>query len=271
MHPIEAYEKFMSENVGIPILSLDDAEFFEAEDASGKSRPRRYAFVAGVIVDVKKNQVGDFHKGDLPDEEERARMHWGQQYANVNIEDPSGTQRRIKFDWDVFEHYRDLIEGGPGTPLIALVLLNKQFGTCRASFAIDLEGYRQKVAKEEPLTMFEKLVRGDHPSKVAQWATKALKREARGEFSRSQAPHAVGIVTHVRTKLDKRGNLMGWFGLAGEADFVEVICFGSDWSEIEKAIKPGRFIYARLKRQQDRGSSYSYLFAGTLKKLKQKD
>jgi DNA polymerase-3 subunit alpha len=270
MHPIDAYEKFMNGNVGVPITALDDEEFFEIEDGS-KTKVRRYAYVCGVIVDVKKSQVGDFHKGEIPDEEERVKMRWGLQYANVNIEDASGKQRRIKFDWDVFENYRDLIEQGPGTPLIALVLLNKQYESCRVSFAIDLEAYRQAASAGEEFSAFEKLVRGDHPSKLAQWAKKSVKAEVRGEFSRRALPHAAGIVTHVRTKFDKRGNLMGWFGLAGETDFVEAICFGSDWPDIEKAVKPGRFLYVRLKRQQDRGDSYSFLFNGTLKRLEQKN
>jgi len=251
MHPIEAYAPFIEKHVKREFTALDSSQLFTEKDGK-RSVDRKFAFICGVIIDVKKNQVGDFHKGEPPDEIERARMRWGKQYANVNIEDPSGVQRRIKFDWDTFEDYRDLVEGGPGTPLIALCVLNKRYQSCRVSFAIDLEDFRERVSSGSGFTIWQDVIRGEHPLLTRKWKNENTRLKA-------IAPKPIpiggdvfdmfGIVSHVRTKPDKRGQEMAWFGLVGVQYAVEVTVFGSDWENRKETIKPGKVLRVYAERQ----------------------
>lgn len=247
-HPIDAYSSTFC-HLHIKIADMSSESYFKDYDGIGH-------YIAGVIVEVKYNQIGDFHTGTLPTEEERAQQFWGARYANVNIEESSGKQNRVKFDFDIFDANRALIDKGVGTPVVVRVTASAFTQTCRAQFAIDLQQIRERLKTGDELGLWEKIVSGRHPAKEYPWKNpEKVKAILRNEaFYRDGIGLYTGVVTNVRLKYDKRGNKMAYFHLIGATaqKSVEVMCFSSVWEEIEAFCKPGRLIRAELVSKPDR-------------------
>lgn len=260
-HPIDAYESFITSKVKAPITEMDNEGYWQDFDGKGH-------FIAGVIVEVKYNQIGDFHTGPMPSDQERQQQFWGARYANVNIEERSGKQNRVKFDHDVFDANRHIIDKGLGTAVLAHVTASEFTQTLRAQFAIDIEDCRKRYRADELRTQWEMIVMGTHPAKVYPWKDDATRkaRITNDRFWKSQTGGVfVGVVTNVRLKYDKKGGLMAYFGLiGGDLRFTEVTCFASMWVQIRKAVQPGKLIKIELERQPDtwRRKGLSTMFNG---------
>lgn len=270
-HPIDAYADFMARHVKVPIADMSHEDFWKNNDGKG-------VFIAGVIVEVKYNQIGDFHTGDLPSEHERAMQFWGKRYANVNVEDPGGTQNRIKFDIDVFDDMRPIIDAGVGTPVVVHASVNDKFQNMRAHFAVDLEKYRKKLEERVKLDVWESILNGQHPVATYPWKKSSRKRRisnelfknyasgSNGNKSKGEPPVSrwmTGVVTHVRLKYDKRSKLMAFFGMLGsDGYYVDTLCFASSWdAEVRKAVKAGAPLKIQLERQWDsRAKRWSLIF-----------
>lgn len=269
-HPIDAYKKFMERAVGVPLEEMSDENYFKDFDGKGH-------YIAGVIVEVKYNQIGDFHTGELPSEGERARMFWGKRYANVNIEEASGKQNRVKFDHHIFDAFRPLIDKGVGTPVIAHVTASNFTQTLRANFAVDLEAYRAE-RDGVPKTLWEFLVAGKHPAATYRWKSDEAKKErtTNRKFKKSVGGAVFcGVVTHVQRKYDKRGGLMAIFGMLDASGFfVSVLCFASVWIQAKSVVKPGRLLKIALHKRPDRRTSVGwscFYEGGQIKWLKKAD
>ncbi len=260
-HPIDAYESFITGKVKAPITEMGDEDYWKNFDGKGH-------FIAGVIVEVKYNQIGDFHTGPMPSDQERREQFWGARYANVNIEERSGKQNRVKFDHDVFDANRHIIDKGLGTAVLAHVTASEFTQTLRAQFAIDIEDCRTRYRADKVRTQWEMIVMGAHPAKVYPWKDETLRkaRITNDRFWKSQNGGVfVGVVTNVRLKYDKKGGLMAYFGLiGGDLRFTEVTCFASMWLQIRPAIQPGKLIKIELARQPDtwRRKGLSTMFNG---------
>jgi DNA polymerase-3 subunit alpha len=258
-HPIDAYESFMKRSVRAPIVDMSSETFFKDFNNKG-------CFIAGVIVEVKYNQIGDFHTGALPSEEERAMQFWGARYANVNIEDRGGKQNRVKFDFDVFDSFRPIIDSGVGTPVIAHTTVSDFTGTLRAQFAVDLAMYKRNVQEVKELSIWEMIVGGRHPAKSYPWPDAETRKERilnRKFFAAKYGGVFVGVVTNVRPKYDKNGGLMANFGLiGGDGRFIDVVCFASVWGQVSNYIKPGRLMKMDIDRKPDRIRGWSHFFSG---------
>lgn len=259
-HPIDAYQDFIEKNVHVPIESMGEDDFFKRND-------NKAVYVAGVIVEVKYNQIGDFHTGELPSEEERAKVYWGSRYANVNVEDASGVQNRIKFDIDVFDEMRPLIDAGIGTPVVVHAIANNKFENLRADFAVDLETYRKKIEAGDELSLWEKLIAGTHPAMTRKWKKKSTKKKrtehAWVDDKSSPGDVFCGVVTHVRLKIDKAGREMAFLGLLGADRHIEVICFGSHWAEAKETFQAGNLIVAAIEKQRDsRRKGWAFFYNG---------
>lgn len=265
-HPIDAYSDFIDKHVGVKLDPMGADDFWETHDTKDVGG----FFVCGVIIEVRLNQVGDFHQGVEPDEAEKARMGWGRQYANINLEGSDGKQRRIKFDWDIFDEYRHIvIDRGKGTPCIVHVSGNAQFESLRAHFVIDVEEYRKKTISGESLSYWEAIVSGRHPSLDYPFKTKRkrehacyslekIRREAGAVARKRQRGDIVhftviGVVTHVREKLDKRNALMGFFGILGIDGYIDSLCFGSIWPQVRKHLKSQSLVQIELEYNRGQG------------------
>jgi DNA-directed DNA polymerase III PolC len=264
-HPIDAYNDFMTKYVSVDIADMGDENFFKDYESKG-------CFIAGIIVEVRYNQIGDFHSGTPPSEEERRRMFWGARYANVNIEGASGKQNRTKFDIGIFDRERPLIDSGIGTPLIAHVGTNVKFENMAAHFAVSLAGLRAKLASGIETTVFEDIVMGNHPAKTYPWkdAETAKARITNERFKKSKFGGIfVGVVTHVRLKYDKNGNLMAFFGVIGaDNTFIDVIAFASVWEYARKVVKDGRLLMLEVEKKPDSFRGWAHFCGHKVKWLK---
>jgi len=262
-HPMDTYKDFLNKNVKIKIADMSAGDFYERNDG-------RIVLVGGTIVEVKLNQIGDFHTGRLPTEEERERMFWGKRYANVNIEDIGGVQNRIKFDWDVYPGMRPVIELGLGAPVLVMASVNAKFENMRAFFAVDLEGMRKKLISGKPLGMWESIVTGNHPVKHIKAKSDAVKRAMWTNKYYRMSPKGGpfwGVVTNIRLKYDKRGQLMAFFGLIGGNGFmIDVICFASQWEFVKTVISVEQVLKIEIGRSRERGRGVSHIFNGGLVK-----
>lgn len=258
-HLVDAYKDFIGREVAVPLVSMSDEDFFKNHD-------QKNIYVYGVIVKVKYNQIGDFHTGDLLTEEERERNSWGARYASVDVEDAGGAQNRIKFDVGIFDEMRPIIDSGAGTPVIVCANVNARYSNLRANFAIDLESYRKKVITKKALNCWEKIIQGEHPVLVYPWKTDSLrKRRIENEIAKAdlyrQGPYC-GVVTQVKTKIDKRDQEMAFFNLAGVNEQIDIVCFGSHWNSVKDKIKMGNLIVMGVEKQPDKYRGVSYLCLG---------
>jgi len=263
-HPVDAYSKFMDEFLKVPIADMSSDTFVE-------DYANRNCFVAGMVVEARYNQIGDFHTGKAPTEEEKQWMFWGKRYANVNVEDRGGKQNRFRFDIDIFEDFRELIDKGIGTPMIvhALglpVLHGALRAQLRAQFAVDLEAFRKRVRGGESLNLWERILVGRHPAWDYPWKDERTREARTSNAAFWEAKHNgmfTGVVTNVRLKYDKNHRKMAFFGLlAADLRFVDVIAFNSSWGEIQTAVKTGRLITIQLEGKRDHYRGFSHFYDG---------
>lgn len=262
-HPLDAYRDFMAEHIGVPLTPFDAQSMAELDNES--------IYVAGLILDARVQQIGDFHTGDLPTELERKQMFWGARYANLNLECDSGQTFRVRFDFDIFDAHRELIEAESGTPIIVHATVDAKYNRLRAHFAVDLERYRVAVRAGDERSFWGRLVAGEHPSRDYPWPSLdiAKKRRFNTRVSRTGSGVFTGIVTHVRLKFDKNGEEMAFFGLLGERGFINVIAFASQWCAIRKIVKRGRLLSMPVERLTDSERGIAYFFnGGTVRHLK---
>jgi DNA polymerase III subunit alpha len=269
-HPVDAYRSFLKRQVKIPMPNASDPEFL-------KKYHRKAALIAGIVVDVEYNQIGDFHSGRAPDEEERKRIFWGLPYANVTIEARGGEQHRVRFDIEIFDEYRPIIDRSVGKVLLIFSTVSDSLGTrakLGARFAMDLETFRTKVnSATEELTIWEKIVSGEHPSKNVKWKTEQAAAERwdnRHFVGKKRSGVFCGVVCYVKPKYDKRGQLMAFIGLIdGAGNYVEALCFAHIWKEAQGHIKMGRLLKLPLKYEHDKERGGTYFFSGgTIKRLR---
>ncbi len=269
-HPIDAYSDFLEEHVIYKIPAMGDDDYWKANH--GKT-----VLIAGTIIFVKLNQVGDFHTGALPSAESRQRMYWGKRYANVNIEDGSDKQNRFKFDWDIYARERNNIELGVGAPLLVLASANAKYENMRARFSVNLEALRKKIVAGEELDIWERIITGKSPvAQIAKGKPAKVRRSIweNRKYRSADAGEKVymyGVITGIRLKYDKKKNEMAWVGLVGgDGHFQEITVFGSMWSQLRGKVRPGMMVRVLVKKSKDSYSSsgFSAIFEGAIKRYK---
>lgn len=257
-NPLDAYQKFIEKTIGVPIQKIDDDDFWIDMD-------QKDVFVAGVILDSKTNRIGDFHAGELPSEEERKKQFWGHRYGNVNFEGWSGNKFRARFDIDIFESHREILEAGSGTPVILHGTVDTRYQRIRVHFAVNLEELRQKKRDGKEIDFWERIVCGEHPVKDYPWknSTVEMNRRTNQKFlSNRHGGIFTGIVTHVRLKFDSKGREMAFFGILGEDQYIDVICFSSIWCDIRKAVTRCKLISIEIDKVADKERGIGYFFNG---------
>lgn len=256
-HPLDAYQGFIDDHVKVKLTKVGE-DIWSTHDG-------RSIYCAGLILDQRIHQVGDFHAGDLPSEEERRKQFWGMRYANVNVEGAGGMNFRVKFDIDIFEAHREIVEGDAGTPVIVHASVDGKYNRLKAHFAIDLERYRQAVRGGGEVDFWAQLLSGDHPARDYPWknSEQAQKCRSNSRFLGSKSGGMfTGMVTHVRLKFDSKGREMAFFGLLGERGYVDVIAFSSVWAGVRKAVKRGRLLSMQIDKIADKERGIGYFFNG---------
>jgi len=235
-HPMVPYQDMLTKTLAPDWVSMSDETLFD----------RRSGFLNGIIVEVKYNQIGDFHTGQLPDEDEKRRRRWGARYANINIEDLSGKNNRVKVDVDTFDVHRPIIDKGIGTPVAFHASIDGKWKSIRVHFMVALDVLRKKLDACEPLDVFERLlVRGRNPLKA--YTKGDIERKVKD--SKHSLIDVVGVVTHLNVKPDKKLNDMAFFGLLGYRGYIDVLCFASSWDVFQGKFEPGDIVSVRLERR----------------------
>lgn len=263
-HPIDAYKEFIERVIKFESADMSSDSFFD-------DHGEKPTFITGVILEVKYNQIGDFHTGAAPTEDEKKEMFWGARYANVNIESEGGKQNRCKFDFDIFDEHRPTIDAGVGTPVMVHVIPNSKFQNLRAQFVVNLAQLRERMKDCRALNVWERIVTGTHPALSYAWKDKDARHRAVTNEKFKASPIGgvvVGVVTNVRLKYDKNGNLMAFFGLIGaDGFFIDVIAFSSIWEYVGRAIKQGYLVKCIVEKKPDRMRGWSYFCGEKVKVL----
>jgi DNA polymerase III alpha subunit len=201
---------------------------------------RRTGWVWGRVIETKYNQIGDFHNGPEPSEESKLKMGWGKRYANLNIEDRSGRNQRVKIDVDMFEQFRDIIDRKTAT-VAAHVSLNPQYHSMRASFIVDIDELAMKIKREDELEVFE----------LALWRGWDMGGSS-GAKIKDSTVIVMALVARCYVKFDKKGNEMAFLTLIC-ADGIDrdVVCFASSWPRFKNKIKQGQVRRFVLKRDKN--------------------
>jgi DNA polymerase-3 subunit alpha len=259
-HPVEAHLKTIGRHIAVPIVTMDGDDFFKRYNNSG-------VYVFGMLVEIKYNQIGDFHTGKMPTEVEKRRMFWGHRYSNINIEDRTGTQNRFKVDFHIFDEHRGTIDKGIGTPVMAFATPMAYTNTLRVHFLVDLDLLRSKLSSHSALDVWESIATGSHPVLRYAWKDSHIREERvnNSKFDK-YGGHFCGVVTHIQLKYDKRGGLMAYLGLlAGDGRFERIVIFASVWCKIHSKIRRGMLVRMELERKPDRGGWSCFYNGGHIK------
>jgi len=236
-HPLVPYQELLNDRMNVKWERMDDEDLY--------SRP--HGFLHGILVEIKYNQIGDFHTGEAPSEETKLKMRWGARYANINVEDISGKNNRAKIDVDTFDEHRPIIDRGIGTPVAFHATIDAKWHSIRIHFMVDLDLLRRRLDAGEPLDVFERaLLKGRHP--VKQHSKDDIEQTASNAKSGFKA---VGIVTHTNIRLDKRMSEMCFMGLLGYKGYIDLICFGSSWPSFKGKFNVGDIIEVRATNNGD--------------------
>jgi DNA-directed DNA polymerase III PolC len=230
-HPIEVHSDFLD---GAPVewVTTEGDDIWDL----------KWAWVCGTMVELRYNQVGDFHSGKEPSDEEKLRKKWGARYANVNLEDASGVNKRIKVDHDIFTSVREVVDKGAGHPVVALVTVNKRWKSLRVKILLDVVEIRRKAEAGEPWTPLEQAL--FEPGRLFQGYKKEdLTRKMRRAKSGSRRKlTGVCLIAVVSDKLDKNNNEMGFVTVFGRGGAYETVAFASVWPEVKDELEAGRLV-----------------------------
>ncbi len=226
-------------------LKLDDPDLWNMK--------RKTAWVWGRVIETKYNQIGDFHNGAEPSDEDKVKMGWGKRYANLNVEDKSGRNQRIKVDVDIFDQFRHIIDKKTAT-VAAHVGLNTAYHSMRASFIVDIDDLALRLKSDENPDL--------SPFELSLWRGWDMGGFAGAKIKDSNVT-VMAMVARLYRKIDKKGNEMAFITLiCGDGIDRDVVCFASSWPAFKDKLKQGqirRFVLKRDKNSyilddnQDRG------------------
>lgn len=217
---LETHQGFIE---GLPVqwIPFDDDGFWE--------RPN--AFLYGAVDDVKIGRAGE---GDLA----------GIEYAYIVLEDLEGKKVRIRLDGEVYQSFSKVIKDAQ--IIGAHCSINGQYKSVRAHYVVDLLKLERKLEAREGLTKFEALFTTEHHP-VGRYSSKDLDQlyKKRGRI------YAIGMVTHVHRKKDRKERMMGFVGLQGVKGYLDLVCFSRQWMDLEGKLEPGQVVHACITRSGD--------------------
>jgi DNA polymerase-3 subunit alpha len=231
-HPIEPYTAFL-DSAKVDWVGMDEKSVWEND----------WAWVRGIISEVKLNQIGDFHVGPLPDDDEMKRRNWGARYAKINVEDIEGNQQRIKINTDIYDSCRSVIDKGNGTPVVVLMSAMRRWKKLQANILLDASELRRKDEQGEEYDNMEMACMDIHKL-MRPYKKKDLIRRLNKLVldKKPQEVNGIALVTNVGKKIDKNMNQMAFVGLHSLGGFRSTVCFASSWPSLKYLIKPGAIL-----------------------------
>lgn len=258
-HKIEYYESvkkyiFTDREHMETYLGTDETYDNELEFGESGLHRTRGIFI-GTLVDIKYNNVGDFHK-DEPTEKEKKRIGWGKRYANVNIENTLGI-RRINIDIDVFPTFRQIIDRGLQTPVLLVGNLLKWSEVIYADVIVDLDEFRDILDKdikmrEKYLLMnpFQKYLIKHPCSFHSEIAPKSNINELKYGVS-SGIREIMALVTRVKWHWTKKEKKMAFVEIEDLSGNLSCILWPEGVLRFGQKIKVGSVIKAFVKKNKD--------------------
>jgi len=240
-HPLERYESWLKK-LPVKWLPMASEDFWEQTDA----------WLYGQVLELRYNQIGDFHSGTEPGADEKLRMGWGKRYATMNLEDLTDVQHRIRVEPDTFLLYRAIVDQGKGAFLACHVSINKQYRSLKADFLMDMKELYQRGGEAAPRDWRERLLSRSFVLPEG----KGLVRPKTAGVSRG----VIAIVARVTKKIDRNGNEMAFVGLFDrKRQYAEGVMFHGIWREHGDAIRPGaigRWVLKTDGPQRDRNMNW---------------
>lgn len=257
-HKIEYYEnidKYVFTDRVNRDLYISSDELYDHETEFGEAGlARTRGLFKGTLVDIKYNNVGDFHK-DMPDDIEKKRIGWGKRYANVNIENTIGI-KRINIDIDVFPTFRQVIDKGLQAPVLIIGNIMKWSEVIYADIIIDLDELKDKLAEDIPMkekylkmTPFERyLIK--HPTSFHKDEAKFSINDVK--YSRSDVIKQVCVlVTRVKNFWTKKGKKMAFVELEDYTGNLSTILWPEGVVRHNSKVVVGNVLKLYVKKNKD--------------------
>lgn len=230
-HPIEVHSDF-----------LDAAPVEWASTEGDGIWDLKWAWAYGTMVELKYNRVGDFHSGKEPTDAEKRRKKWGARYVNVNLEDASGVNKRIKVDHDIFSSVRETVDKGAGHAVAVLVTVNKRWKSLRVKIFLDVVELRRKAEAGEKWTTLEQAL--FEPGRLFEGhkkddLTRKMRKARKGSRRKLSG---VCLIAVASDKLDKNDNEMGFITVFGRGGAYETVAFASVWPNVRDEVEAGRLV-----------------------------
>lgn len=258
-HKIEYYEKVKKyiftdrEHMEI-YLSADEVYDNEIEFGEGGLHRTRGIFM-GTLVDIKYNNVGDFHK-DEPSDKEKKRIGWGRRYANVNIENTLGI-RRINIDIDTFPTFRQIIDRGLQTPVLLVGNLLKWSEVIYADIIVDLDEFRDILDKEvkmrekyQIMNPFQRYLIKHPCSILSEYRMKSDINDIKYGIS-SGVREIMALVTRIKWHWTKKDKKMAFVELEDVTGNLSCILWPEGVMKYGKILKVGTVIKVGIKKNED--------------------
>lgn len=245
-HPLDIVASTI-DALGVELEVPSNEDFWKKEHA---------AWVAGVVANAHVSQVGDYHTGPAPTEDERRRMGWGQRYANATVETDDGQELRVKIGNPLFDDVVGLIK--EGTPVLLFGRVHPKWQKMHADVVLSLDvlgrlwtDYQIRASAAAagydpgpPVTFTHEQAAalGLHPSLFYPWKDDAARDAACAKPSRRGAARATGVVCGLVERQDRRGKDMATFALLGPTWGLRVVVFASAWTSVKPHTKPGALV-----------------------------
>lgn len=261
-HKIEYYEKmdkymFTDRQNTELYINVDETYDNELEHGEGGLHRTRGIF-KGTLVDIKYNNVGDFHK-EVPDDKEKKRIGWGKRYANVNIENTNGI-KRINIDIDIFPTFRHIIDRGLQTPVIMVGNMLSFNEVIYADIIVDLDEFREIIESDGSMK--------DKYKKMNPWQRYLLRHpcstlapEHKSNSTslvdikyniRKGIRESVVLVTRVKWHWTKKGKKMAFIELEDETGYLSCIMWPEGVMKFSKFFQVGSLLKLYIKKEDDK-------------------
>jgi len=214
---------------------------------------RTKGIFTGILVDIKYNNVGDFHKEE-PDKKEKQRIGWGKRYANVNIDNIHGI-KRVNTDIYTFPTYRHIIDKGLQTPVLIVGTLMKWSEVINADMIIDLDHIREIMDKNISLKeKYKQLLPQEkylikHPCSFFKDRATTVKELKYGISEGTR--QVVVLITKVKNHWTKKNKKMMFVELEDETSYLSTIAWPECVIKHSKKIQPGTVIRMYIKKNKD--------------------
>jgi DNA polymerase III alpha subunit len=213
--------------------------------------------VKGTLVDIKYNNVGDFHKEE-PDEKEKKRIGWGKRYANVNVEDETGIQR-INIDIDTFPSFRHIIDKGLNTPVLISGRTFAQSEVMFADIMVDLDEFREILERKDldikgkfkAMNPFQRYFL-QHPAKlVNKQANSIVPLSSISGTPRVGCFKVCGLILRIKFHWTKKDKRMAFIDIEDDTGCMNVICWPEGLNKYRKELVQGNVISMFVKKDKD--------------------